>query len=66
LAEAEFLRHLYEAFAEATIVRFRHLARIQRNAEITSRHVHGETLASLAKQFGLSEQRVWRIIQRYG
>ncbi len=66
LAEELVLRDLYTAHAAPSIVRFRHLAKTQRNAEIVRRHEEGETLAALAQEYGVSEQRVWRIVQRYG
>jgi Mor family transcriptional regulator len=66
MAEELFLRDLYWAYVTSPIVRFRHLAKTERNAEIVRRHSEGETLAALAKESGISEQRVWRIIQRYG
>jgi Mor family transcriptional regulator len=33
-----------------------------RNAEIRIRHKNGESIATLAKVFGVSEQRVWQIL----
>jgi Mor family transcriptional regulator len=30
------------------------------------RHAEGETLAALAKEYRITEQRIWRIVQRYG
>lgn len=38
----------------------------ERNAEIVRRHASGETLTALAQVFGLTVQRVWDIVQRYG
>lgn len=61
-----FLRELYQAYADAPRVRFRHLAKTEWNTEIVRRHAEGETLAALAKNYGITEQRVWRIIQRDG
>ena len=40
-------------------------AKRERNAEIVLRRAGGKTLAALAKEFGVTEQRVWRIIQGY-
>jgi len=34
-----------------------------RNAEIRARHKRGESRATLAEVFGISEQRVWQIVQ---
>jgi Mor family transcriptional regulator len=48
------------------IVKFRHLGKTRRNSEIVRWHSEGETLAAPAKEFRITEQRVWRIIQRYG
>jgi Mor family transcriptional regulator len=33
-----------------------------RNAEIRARHQKGESIATLAEVFGLTEQRIWQII----
>jgi Mor family transcriptional regulator len=33
-----------------------------RNAEIRARHQRGETIATLAEVFGITEQRVWQIL----
>ena len=35
-----------------------------RNAEIRARHRAGESLSTLAEVFGISEQRVYQIVQR--
>jgi hypothetical protein len=66
LAEELFLRDLYSAYGAFSRIRFHHLAKTQRNAEIVRLHSAGETLASLAEEFDISEQRVWRILRRYG
>jgi Mor family transcriptional regulator len=66
VAEEMFLRDLYQAYADVPRIRLRHLAKAERNTEIVRRHAQGETLAALAKEFGVSEQRVWRLVQRYG
>jgi Mor family transcriptional regulator len=34
----------------------------KRNAEIRTRHKNGESIATLAEVFGISEQRIWQII----
>ncbi|MCC7205993.1 MAG: helix-turn-helix domain-containing protein [Anaerolineae bacterium] len=60
------MHDLYQTYADAPRVRFRHLAKPERNAEIVRRYGAGETLSALAKHFGVSEQRVWRIIRRDG
>jgi Mor family transcriptional regulator len=33
-----------------------------RNAEIRARHKEGESIATLAKAFGITEQRIWQIL----
>jgi hypothetical protein len=33
-----------------------------RNAEIRARHKKGESMATLAEVFGITEQRVWQIL----
>jgi Mor family transcriptional regulator len=38
-------------------------AKCERNEEIRHRHRRGESLASLAEVFGISEQRVSQIVQ---
>jgi len=37
-------------------------AKCERNEEIRLRHKQGETMATLAEVFGLTEQRVWQIV----
>jgi Mor family transcriptional regulator len=34
----------------------------KRNAEIRARHQKGESIATLAEVFGISEQRIWQIL----
>ena len=38
------------------------LPKCKRNAEIRARHKNGESLATLAEIFGISEQRIWQIL----
>jgi hypothetical protein len=33
-----------------------------RNAEIRARHLKGESIATLAEVFGITQQRVWQIL----
>jgi Mor family transcriptional regulator len=33
-----------------------------RNAEIRARHQKGESIATLAEVFGITEQRIWQIL----
>jgi Mor family transcriptional regulator len=33
-----------------------------RNAEIRARHEKGESIATLAEVFGITEQRIWQIL----
>ena len=33
-----------------------------RNAEIRARHKRGESMATLAEVFGITEQRIWQIL----
>ncbi|MCC7209382.1 MAG: hypothetical protein IT323_18875 [Anaerolineae bacterium] len=58
------MRDLYQAYAAAPRLRFRHLAKHERNAKIARRYGAGETLSALAKEFGVSEQRVRYIVMR--
>jgi Mor family transcriptional regulator len=34
----------------------------KRNAEIRARHKNGESIAALAEVFGITEQRIWQIL----
>ena len=34
----------------------------KRNAEIRARHKKGESIATLAEVFGITEQRIWQIL----
>jgi Mor family transcriptional regulator len=34
----------------------------KRNAEIRARHKEGESIATLAEAFGITEQRIWQIL----
>jgi Mor family transcriptional regulator len=34
----------------------------KRNAEIRARHKNGESIATLADVFGITEQRIWQIL----
>jgi hypothetical protein len=43
-------------------VSHRTLANCERNEEIRRRHQRGESLSTLADVFGLSEQRIWQIV----
>jgi Mor family transcriptional regulator len=36
--------------------------RCARNAEIRTRHEKGESIATLAEIFGITEQRIWQIL----
>jgi hypothetical protein len=38
--------------------------KIERNAEIIARHAAGEGLSNLAREFGLTPQRVYQIVHR--
>jgi hypothetical protein len=38
----------------------------KRNAEIRARHQKGESIATLAEVFGISEQRIWQILNHKG
>jgi Mor family transcriptional regulator len=40
-----------------------HIEKTDRNAEIIARHAEGETGASLAQVYGISEQRVSQILR---
>jgi Mor family transcriptional regulator len=37
-------------------------SKCKRNAEIRARHQKGESTATLAEVFGVSEQRIWQIL----
>jgi hypothetical protein len=38
------------------------LPKCTRNAEIRARHQNGESIATLAEAFGITEQRIWQIL----
>jgi Mor family transcriptional regulator len=38
------------------------LSKCKRNAEIRARHKNGESIATLAEVFGITEQRIWQIL----
>ncbi len=38
------------------------LPKCKRNAEIRARHQQGESIATLAGVYGISEQRIWQIL----
>jgi len=38
------------------------LPQCKRNAEIRARHQQGESIAILAEVFGITEQRIWQIL----
>ena len=38
------------------------LPKCKRNAEIRARHQQGESIATLAEVFGITEQRIWQIL----
>jgi hypothetical protein len=45
-------------------MRYNHLPAQERNAEILRRRRDGESLNSLAREFGITVQRVWYIVMR--
>jgi hypothetical protein len=59
-----FLRDLYQSYGDVPRVKFRHLAKTERNAEIIRRRRNGETPSLLAREFGITVQRVWYIVRR--
>lgn len=38
------------------------LPKCKRNAEIRERHQKGESIATLSEVFGITEQRIWQIL----
>jgi Mor family transcriptional regulator len=38
------------------------LPKCARNAEIRARHQNGESIATLAEVFGVTQQRIWQIL----
>jgi len=44
---------------------FNHKSHAERNAEIIRRYQAGESSAGLAREFGVSDRRIRRIVQRY-
>ena len=56
-AAARFLRCLYHSTACAQ------LTTAQRNKLIQTRQAAGESLSDLAREYGISPQRVWQIVR---
>lgn len=64
VAKAHFLRWFYSHQPDPLAVSYYHLSKRERNAEIVRRHASGESLTVLAKEFELTVQRAWNIVER--
>jgi hypothetical protein len=64
-AELLFLRWFYADWPEPHPTKYNHLSAHERNAKIVRRSRLGESTAALARDFGVSDRRMRRIIQRY-
>ena len=62
--EREVLDWMYTDRHERRPTRYNHLPAQERNAEIVRRRRNGESLTSLAREFGITVQRVWYIVMR--
>jgi hypothetical protein len=56
MADRRLLRGLYQRVADGT------LTTSQRNLLIQMRHAAGEGLSDLAREYGISPQRAWQIV----
>jgi hypothetical protein len=64
-AETLLLEWLYAGRDEPRPLKYNHLSRRERNAEIIRRFRAGESAIVLAQEFGISDRRIRRLIQRY-
>jgi hypothetical protein len=62
--EREVLDWMYPGRHERRPTRYNHLPAQARNEEIVRRRRNGESLTSLAREFGITVQRVWYILRR--
>ncbi len=62
--EREVLDWMYPDRHERRPTRYNHLPAQERNAEIVRRRRNGDSLTSLAREFGITVQRVWYIVRR--
>jgi hypothetical protein len=62
--EREVLDWMYMDTPRRRPTRYNHLSAQGRNAEIVRRRRNGESLTSLAREFGITVQRVWYIVMR--
>jgi hypothetical protein len=62
--EREVLDWMYMDRPKRPPTRYNHLPAQERNAEIVHRRRNGESLTSLAREFGITVQRVWYIVMR--
>ena len=62
--EREVLDWMYMDRPRRRPMRYNHLPAQERNAEIVRRRKNGESLTSLAREFGITVQRVWYIVMR--
>lgn len=62
--EREVLDWMYPNKHARRPMRYNHLPAHERNAEIVHRRRNGESLTTLAREFGITVQRVWYIVAR--
>jgi hypothetical protein len=62
--EREVLDWMYPDGHQRRPTRYNHLPAQERNAEIVRRRRNGESLTSLAREFGITVQRAWYIVMR--
>src|SRR5688572_9156959 len=46
-------------------ITLKHVAKAERNAEIRARHTAGESIADLAREYHISDQRVFQILHHH-
>ena len=61
----KILTRLYAGFSfPEKPINLSHVKKSERNAQIRARYANGEALSDLAREFGLSPQRVYQIVHR--
>ena len=55
---------LYQDLNQPEPMLYQHYSPIERNAEIVSRYLAGESSADLAREFGISDRRVRYLVKR--
>ena len=63
-AEREVLAWMHTGTPKRHPMRYNYVSAQERNAEIICRCKNGESLPSLAREFGLTVLRVWYIVRR--